>query len=407
MPGAVTARSYKPVRVKTLVLIVGIAILLTASVAVWMWTAAQLPLVDSATPLTDAQRADLAVRQAQLQLDAIRNIVAIGAGTGGIIALTLALRRQYVKERVDDEVQSHNERTAQASEYDAAERRITDLYVKAAEQLGSDKAPVRMAALYALERVGQDNPTHRQTIANLMCAYLRMPFTRPQDLDVPDPPDLQSRIVIQGVTDSSDRHRREALKSFELKKEAAQQELEVRLAAQGILQRHTWCAMFDDGKTGTGPEYWEEMDLNLAGATLIDFDLSSCEVGDLDLRGATLNGATDFSNSIIGMFTGSNAKFRSRPDFDSARIQRSADFSDASFREGVRFDKVQFGSIAFFGKTRFYNTATFNAAEENVILHNALATRTPSDGSHVWPPGYKFKAQSDDDMGIVNEGGDS
>ena len=60
---------------------------------------------------------------------------------------------------------------------DATERRITELYTKAVEQLGSDKAPVRLGGLYALERLAQDNPAHRQTIVNVICAYLRMPFS--------------------------------------------------------------------------------------------------------------------------------------------------------------------------------------------------------------------------------------
>jgi len=36
---------------------------------------------------------------------------------------------------------------------DAAERRITELYTKAADQLGSDEAPVPLAGLDAKERL--------------------------------------------------------------------------------------------------------------------------------------------------------------------------------------------------------------------------------------------------------------
>ena len=49
-------------------------------------------------------------------------------------------------------------------EHDAAERRVTELYNAAAEQLDSDKAPVRLTALYTLERLANDNPRHRQTM---------------------------------------------------------------------------------------------------------------------------------------------------------------------------------------------------------------------------------------------------
>jgi hypothetical protein len=58
---------------------------------------------------------------------------------------------------------------------DATERRITELYTKAADQLGSDQAPVRLAGLYALERLAHSTVEHRQTIVDVICAYLRMP----------------------------------------------------------------------------------------------------------------------------------------------------------------------------------------------------------------------------------------
>lgn len=61
----------------------------------------------------------------------------VGAGTGGIVALVLARRRQWSTEQADEHAR-----------HDADERRITELYTKAADQLGSDKAAVRLAGLY-------------------------------------------------------------------------------------------------------------------------------------------------------------------------------------------------------------------------------------------------------------------
>src|SRR5262249_33582048 len=62
-----------------------------------------------------------------------------------------------------------------------------ELYTKAVEQLGSDKAPVRLGGLYALERLAQDNSAHRQTIVNVICAYLRMPFSPMEPTSGPVP----------------------------------------------------------------------------------------------------------------------------------------------------------------------------------------------------------------------------
>ncbi|MEV4811364.1 hypothetical protein [Micromonospora avicenniae] len=91
------------------------------------------------------------VQRAQLRVESIRTGLTIGAAVTGAFALLLAFRRQQLAER-----------TQQATEYDAGEKRVTGLYVKAVDQLGSDKAPVRLGGLYALERLAQDNPAHRQ-----------------------------------------------------------------------------------------------------------------------------------------------------------------------------------------------------------------------------------------------------
>ena len=112
----------------------------------------------------------------------------MAAGTGGAFALLLAFRRQRSTEIIAAETREAREReheqrdrAADASEQDAAERRITDLYTKAADQLGSSKAPVRLAGLHALERLAQNTPDQRQAIVDVICAYLRMPYTPPED----------------------------------------------------------------------------------------------------------------------------------------------------------------------------------------------------------------------------------
>jgi hypothetical protein len=77
------------------------------------------------------------------------------AGTGGSFTLLLAFRRQRSTEIIAAETRKTQERVgaadraADASERDAEQRRITELYTKAADQLGSEKAPVRLAGLHA------------------------------------------------------------------------------------------------------------------------------------------------------------------------------------------------------------------------------------------------------------------
>src|ERR1700727_502151 len=115
--------------------------------------------------LTIAHGAHAGTDRANARLDAVRTGLAAGAGAGAAVGLMLAFRRQH-----------HQEIATVLTDLDAAERRITELYTKAVEHLGNDKAPVRLGGLYALERLAQDNPAPRQNIVNLIWAVLRVAF---------------------------------------------------------------------------------------------------------------------------------------------------------------------------------------------------------------------------------------
>ena len=130
------------------------AAVVVVGVGVIIWL---LAIASGAKPGTD---------RANAQMDAVRTGLAAGAGAGAAVGLMLAFRRQH-----------HQEISTVLTDRDATERRITELYTKAVEQLGNDKAPVRLGGLYALERLAQDNSAQRQTIVNVICAYLRMPFS--------------------------------------------------------------------------------------------------------------------------------------------------------------------------------------------------------------------------------------
>jgi len=217
-----------------------------------------------------------------VRLDALRTAGSIVVGTGGGAALLLAARRQ----------QSAELGQAQSA-HDATERRVTELYSKAADQLGSDKAPVRLAGLYALERLAQQNPAHRQTIVHLLCAYLRMPFE-------PDGP---------------------------------AEEVQVRKAAQDVLVGHL----------RPGGDYWPGMELNLAGATLIGFTMTHCAV----------ESARFHSARFVGHVTFRDTTFRTKADFRAAVFGGLADFrgvvtdsADASFRAASFEEEVNFSDQA-------------------------------------------------------------
>lgn len=204
------------------------------------------------------------------QIDLVKTALSVGAGTGGVVALVLAGRRQWHAEQA----QRATERAHHATEHDAIERRITELYTKAADQLGSDKAPVRLAGLYALERLAQGNRSQQQTIVNVLCAYLRMPYTPPADHppadDAPEP-----------------EHAR-----FEQRT----QERQVRLTAQRILAIHLRPGTDPDHPIGT---FWPGIGLDLTGATLVDFTLNRCHIKAAHFNGAKFIGSAWFVGGSV------------------------------------------------------------------------------------------------------------
>ena len=108
----------------------------------------------------------------------------------------LAFRRQH-----------HQEIATDLTDHDATERRITELYTKAVEQLGSEKAPGRLGGLYALERLAQDNRDQRPTIVNVICAYVRMPFPPTAPTGRPVPAAIEDAGEAGAGTDQIDNRR--------------------------------------------------------------------------------------------------------------------------------------------------------------------------------------------------------
>ncbi|WP_328647387.1 pentapeptide repeat-containing protein [Amycolatopsis sp. NBC_00348] len=248
------------------------------------------------------------------RVEAIKTGLGIGAGTTGIFALLLAVRRQW------------------HGEVDAAEKNTTELYTKAADQLGSDKAPVRLAGLYALERLAQGNPRQRQSIVNVICSYLRMPYQLPDAEMSDDAPDMIRAEQRDRV-----------------------QEREVRLAAQRILADHLHPELTE--------VFWERIDLDLTGAHLINFDLTECRAHVAGFVGATFTGDAWF---IDATFAGSarfgDATFTGGAGFTRATFMGNARFAGTTFAGSARFENAIFSGKVRFGGATFKGSATFTGA---------------------------------------------
>ncbi|WP_271221770.1 pentapeptide repeat-containing protein [Streptosporangium carneum] len=387
--------------------------------------------------------------EATIRQGAVQTALAAGAGVGAAITLMLAFRRQRHQEHTAHVTAYLAERNAALAEqvadntkYDATERRVTDLYTKAAEQLGHDKAAVRLAGLYALERLAQDNPPHRQTIINLICAYLRMPYTPPKVAHAPNP-ERDRKVALRAA-----RRRHQAARAgiLLLAEPASRQEsggqegeLQVRLTAQRILSVH----LRDDRPADqpstlpAAPAFWEGMSLDLTGATLIDFNLTNGRVTDAGFERAVFYEDTVFRGTA---FTGAarfyEATFREIAWFDKATFAEVADFVRATFCKHAGFDKATFAETARFGEVTFAGEAGFRMATfrsvarfeaaaftedawffgatfaerawfDKVIFagnvwSNRMVVVDPA-AAHVWPDGWRLETTPDGTSHLAQE----
>ena len=100
----------------------------------------------------------------------VRNVVLVLAG---VIALPLAVWRSVVADR--------QSRTAQQG-------LLNERYQKSGEMLGSDVLSVRLAGIYALQRLAAEHPDqYHIQVMRLFCAFLRMP-TKDQSLETGQAP---------------------------------------------------------------------------------------------------------------------------------------------------------------------------------------------------------------------------
>ncbi|TMR93933.1 pentapeptide repeat-containing protein [Nonomuraea basaltis] len=333
--------------------------------------------------LAEANQALPQVR-AGLRIDAIRTGLSVGAGTGGAFALLLALRRQWLNERA----QAHQEKVAAMSELDAVERRITELYTKAGDQLGNERAPVRLAGLYALERLGQTHPDHRQTVVDVICAYLRMPFASPAISQPPARPPAAEPSSEPGPK-PGEHHPR--------------QELQVRLTAQRILTDHLHDMREGRRTTPANPRFWAGMQIDLTGAMLVDFDFGGCHAMRAIFDEVRFVGGANFAYAEFDTDAYfEKARFEDKSGhFHGARFGRRAVFVDTDFGgEEASFASARFCGMTFFSGVRLEGGVRFDDAQA------LLDFDTRWGNERNWPPRWSLdsmKRQDEDWAMIVRE----
>ncbi|WP_328988833.1 pentapeptide repeat-containing protein [Kribbella sp. NBC_01245] len=267
--------------------------------------------------------------QQKLLADLVKVALGLAAGIGAAFALVVSFRRARAEE---------------ASSHRDDRRLFSSRYQDAADLLGSDKAAVRLAGIYAMARLADDWHEQQQQCIDVLCAYLRLPYNT-----------LDSDPSERG--DHGERGERE-----------------VRLTVIRLISAHL---------QPSATRSWQGRDLDFTGAVFdggrfsgavfsggkVDFTGAQFTGGTIDFTGAQFTGGTiDFTEA---QFTGGTVHFRlarvdgGRVYFTKAQFAGgSVDFLAAEFTDGgiPSDEREQFtgGTVSFAGAEFSGGTVSFH-----------------------------------------------
>ena len=277
-----------------------------------------------------------------------------------------------------------------------AERR--ERYTKAVEQLGDEKAPIRMGGVYTLvglvdewleEKSLSDDERFKegQVIINNLCAYIRSPFTLASHYDElsEDAPSLE------GIY-------KDKKEEFYVDKAILDSETDVRLSI--IKEIHDRI----QGPDKNTPGAWSDFEYDFSGSTFfypidltnsyyakpINFSGStykgwanfrsstykgetyftdSTYKDEADFRGSTYEGWADFRGSTYegwADFTGSTYE---TADFRGSTYQGGADFTGSTYQGGADFRGSTYQALAYFSRSTYQALAYFSHSAYQALAY--------------------------------------
>ena len=282
---------------------------------------------------------------------------AILLATGGLIAL-IALgetRRKNDNDKLkNDQDKEKNDR--EHERWVKAERR--ERYAKAVEQLGDEKAPVRMGGVYTL--VGlvddwleeesiekyEDRLKEGQVIINNLCAYIRSPFTLASHYN------KLSNPTPKGIY-------KDKKEKFYVDKAILDSEADVRLSI--IKEIHDRLQGPEENTPGT----WSDFEYDFSGSVFfypvdltksyykkpINFSGSTYQAW-ANFNGSTYQGGADFSGST----------YQAWADFSRSTYQAWADFSGSTYEGEAYFNGSTYEGEAYFNGSTYQGEAYFNGS---------------------------------------------
>ena len=264
-------------------------------------------------------------------------------------AENLRIHQQDTLDQQKDQFEKQLEK--QQEQFDAnafkdrkAERR--ERYTKAVEQLGDEKAPVRVGGVYTLVglvdewleeesiRKYEDRLKEGQVIINNLCAYIRSPFTLASHYDelMQDTPDTEG--VYQ-----------DKVQEFYADKATLESEADVRLSI--IKEIHDRLQGPEENTPGT----WSDFEYDFSGSVFFySVDLTkSYYKKPINFSGSTYQGWANFTGST----------YQSRAYFTGSTYQGGAYFTGSTYQGEANFSRSTYQALANFSLSTYQGEAYF------------------------------------------------
>ena len=295
--------------------------------------------------------------------------------TGGAIAvmgLIETFRRNNNEKLKNDQEKEKNDR--EHLRQVRADRR--ERYTKAVEQLGDEKAPIRMGGVYTL--VGlvdewledesiekyEDRLKEGQVIINNLCAYIRSPFTLASHYDELS----QANPASEGIYKDKEQE-------FYADKAILDSEADVRLSI--IKEIHNRLQGTEEILWGT----WSSFEYNFSGSTFFyPVDLSgSYYLKSVNFSGSTYQNTADFSGSTYqntASFGGST--YQRWANFSGSTYKGKANFSNSAYEKNVIFSTSYFSPSIYEGEADFSGSTYEGEADFSRSTYKGWAYFTDS-----------------------------
>ena len=281
--------------------------------------------------------------------------------TGGAIAvmgLIETFRKNNNEKLKNDQEKEKNDRDHLRQV--RAERR--ERYTKAVEQLGDEKAPIRMGGVYTL--VGlidewlkdefidkyEDRLKEGQVIINNLCAYIRSPFTLTTRYD-----------ELSEDSPTSDGVYKDNQQEFYTDKAEFKAETDVRRSI--IKEIHDRLQGPEENTPGT----WSDFEYDFSGSTFfypVDL-INSYYKKSVNFCGSRYYKEVNFSGStyekyIIFSTSDRHSTYQDVADFHESTYQGGADFSDSTYEGEAIFRDSTYKGEAYFSRSTYKGEAYFS-----------------------------------------------